>query len=149
MAKKTGNIVKDDPKAAAKRSPTVGQFKHKQPSNQAKSDGWKRKKLAEQARFEIEQSIAEVLKDPSTDVLKLKSILSDFPKEYQVGQIIVKLLIRNMIDSKTKATERARLLESIHKIAYGESVDLTTNGEKIETTVIYRPEKLPDDYFVK
>lgn len=133
--KSTGNIVKDDPKAAAMRSPTRGQFKNWQPSGQAKSDGMKRRKLAIQMQEEMEATVEEMLKDPATDVLKLSDYISQFPKQIPVGRITAKLLHRDILNPNTKPEVRARLVEIYNKIAYGDKMDITSGGESISVVI--------------
>jgi hypothetical protein len=134
LKKKTGNIVKDDPKAAAKRSSGTGRFKDpkNQPSPEAISSGLKRRRLAIQMQEEIEQSIEEMLKDPATDTLKLKDYILQFPKEIPVGRIAAKLLQRDILNPKTSPMARAKLLDTYNKIAYGDKVDHTSSDGSMD-----------------
>lgn len=104
-----------------------------QPSPEAKKAGQRRRQLAIQMQEEMEATVGEMLRDPSTDTLKMKEYIAQFPRNIPVGRIVAKLVHRDMLNPKTKPEVRARLLDIYNKIAYGDkhAVDVTTNGESI------------------
>lgn len=146
LKKLTGNIVKDDPKAAAKLSPAVGRLAdpeiRKTITGQSIKDGLRRRKLAIQMQEEVESTVEEMLKDPSTDVLKIKDYISQFPKDIPMGRIMAKLLNRDIFNPNTKPEVRVRLIEIYNKIAYGNKIDITTDGEQIKNVIVFSDDNL-------
>lgn len=103
----------------------------RQPSPEAKSAGQQRRRFALQLQEEIEQTVEEMLQDPSTDVVKLKQYVSQFPKNIPVGKITAKLLHRDILNPNTKPMERARITEIYNKMAYGDKIDHTSSDGSV------------------
>lgn len=121
-----GNLVKDNPKLAAARSPVTGSFKHFQPSNRAKSDGQKARNARLRLRELAETTIGELLSDP-INVSLLKNLTSNFNRSSSIADIIFIRYVHAISDSKTSIRVVRELSESLIKMGYGDKMIIDQN----------------------
>lgn len=109
-----------------------------QPTPEAKSEGLKRRSLAQAMRATIEATVGEMLDNPAIKSENLLKYIGDFPKELGVADIISAQLLKDIANPSTKPEVRARLLDIYNKIAYGDkkAVDITTNGQEVKSISI-------------
>jgi len=118
-----------------------------QPDPKNVSAGIRKRNAREAMKREFEKTVKEMLDDSTFDTFKLKELLKNLPPDKEFTAIVTNLLMRDMLNPKTSARDRSNMFKDLTKAIYGDKLDVTSDGEKIETTVIYRPEKLPSDYY--
>jgi hypothetical protein len=117
-----GNLVKDNPKLAAARSPVAGSFRHFQPSNRAKSDGQKARNARLRLQKRIETTVGELLSDPTINVSLLETMISNFNESSSIADIIFIRYVHAISDSKTSIKVVKELSESLIKMGYGDKM---------------------------
>lgn len=118
-----------------------------QPDPKNVSAGMHKRNAREAMKREFEKTVKEMLDDPTFSTLGLKDLLKTLPRDKEFTQIITNLLMKDMLNPKTSARDRSNMFKDLTKTIYGDKLDVTSDGEKMEMTVIYRPEKLPSDYY--
>ena len=102
--------------------------KEYQPSPEAKSRGQYKLNARLRIQRELETTIEELLKDPSTNNLILTDTVKGMAKDKTVAQAIANLIIRDAFTSDLHPRDRVNLLNTLIKAGYGDKVELS--GDK-------------------
>jgi hypothetical protein len=123
--KLTGNLVKDNPKEARKRSSVPLFSKDFQPNPESRANGQRTRHARLLIQKQLEQTLEEMLQDPMTDTLALTSFISSMPKDKTIVQAITSMILRDAINPKTKGSEKMKLLETLIKTGYGDKMEIS------------------------
>lgn len=113
-----------------------------QPSPEAKKAGQQRRSLAQAMKTAIEATVGEMIKNPAVKSENLLKYIGGFPKELGVADIISAQLLKDVANPSTKPEIRAKLLDIYNKIAYGNKIDITTDGEQIKNVIVFSDDNL-------
>lgn len=116
--------------------------KDNQPSPEAKKAGQQRRSLAQAMKTAIEATVGEMIKNPAVKSENLLKYIGGFPKELGVADIISAQLLKDIANPNTKPEIRAKLLDIYNKIAYGNKIDITTDGEQIKNVIVFSDDNL-------